>query len=63
MTLIQNKINLLTSVTILFRDKFVIRRLVINEPLLLHIMLKQGRTQFTLQSKNIREEEPVTEIA
>ena len=40
----RNKINLPTSVTIPFRDKFGIRWLVNKEPLFLHVMLKQGRT-------------------
>ena len=62
-TLNGNKINLPTSVTILFRDKFGIRRLVSKEPLLLHVMLKQWRSWFTLESNDVREEEPVTEIA
>ena len=63
MTLNGNKFNLLSSVTIPFRDKFGIRRLVSKEPLLLHVMLKQGRTWFTLESNDVREEEPVREIA
>ena len=43
-TLNGNKINLPKSVTIKFRDKFKIRCLVKREPLLFHIMLKQGFT-------------------
>ena len=45
-----NKINLPTSGTIRFRDKFQIRCIVKREPLLFHIMLKQGMTWFTLVS-------------
>ena len=62
-TLNGKKINLPTSVTIPFRDKFGIRRLVRKETLLLHVMLKQGRTWFTLDVNDVREKEPVTEIA
>ena len=62
MTLNGNKINLPSSVTIPFRDKFVIRGLVSKEPMLLHVMLKQGRTSFTLEGNDVREEKPVTEI-
>ena len=58
-----NKINLPSSVAIPFRDKVGIRRIVSKEPLLLHVMLKQGRTWFTLDSNDVREEEPITEIA
>ena len=57
------KIRLPTSVTIPFRVKFGIRRLVSKEPLLLHVMLKPRRTWFTLESNDVREEELVTEIA
>ena len=62
MTLHGNKINLPTSVIIPFRDKFRIRQLVSREPLLLHVMLKQGRTWFSLEH-NDREEEVLSEIA
>ena len=44
MTLHGNKINLPTSVIIIFRDKLKIRWLVSSKPLLLHIMLKQSMT-------------------
>ena len=57
-----NNINFLTSVVIPFRDKFRIRWLVNKEALLLHVMLKQGRTWFTLENSN-KEEEPLSEIA
>ena len=40
MTLNGNKINLATSVTVMFRGKFKIRSIVKREPLLFHIMLK-----------------------
>ena len=36
-----------------FRDKFKIRRIMKNRPLLLHIMLKQGQTWYPLS--NIRD--------
>ena len=52
MTLNGNKINLPKSVTIKFRDKFKIRCIVKREPMLFHIMLKQGLTWFTLASNN-----------
>ena len=51
-TLNGNKINLPKSVTIWFQDKFKIRCLVKREPLLFHIMLKQGFTWVTLASNN-----------
>ena len=47
-----NKVNLPNSVTIKFRDDFKIRHIVKREPLLFHIMYKQGFTQFTLASNN-----------
>ena len=47
-----NKINLSTSVTIKFIDKFKIRCSVKREPLLFHIMLNQGMMWFTLASNN-----------
>ena len=45
-TLNGNKINLPTSITIQFKYKFKIRCIVKKEPLLCHIMLKQGMTLF-----------------
>ena len=54
-TLNGNIINLPKSVTIKFRDKFKIRCLVRREPLLFHIMLKQGFTWFTLASDHMQE--------
>ena len=55
MTLNSNNINLPKSVTTKFRDKFKIRHTVKREPLLFHIMLKQGLTWFTLASNNPQE--------
>ena len=55
MALNGNKINLPKSVTIRFRDKFKIRHLVRREPLLFHIMLKQGFTWFTLAFDDMQE--------
>lgn len=52
MTLNGNKFNFPNSVTIKFQDKFKIRCLVKREPLLFHIMLKQGFTWFILASNN-----------
>ena len=52
MTLNGNKINLPTLVTIKFKDKVKIRYIVKRNPLLFHIMLKQGMTWFTLVSNN-----------
>ena len=47
MTLNRNKINLPNTITIKFQDKFKIRWNVKGEPLLFHIMLKQGFTWYT----------------
>ena len=44
------QINLSTIVTIKLRDKIKIRCMMKKEPLLFHIMLKQGITWFTLAS-------------
>ena len=49
MTLNGNEINLPTSVILPFRDKFRARKLIRKQPLLLHMMLKQGKTWFTLE--------------
>ena len=51
-----NKINLPNFFMKKFRDKFIfkIRHLTKREPLLFHIMLKQGFTWFTLAS-NVQE--------
>ena len=51
-TLNQSEINLPTSVIILFRDTFRARKLIRKQPLLLHMMLKQGKTWFTLENDN-----------
>ena len=45
-----NKVNLPRFVTIKLRDKFKIRCMMKKEPLIFHIMLKQGITWFTLAS-------------
>ena len=47
-TLNDNKINLPRVVTIKLQDKIKIRCLMKSEPILFHIMLKQGITGFTL---------------
>ena len=52
MTFNGNKINLLKSVTIKFRDKFKIRHKMKREPLLFQIMLRQGFNWFTLASNS-----------
>ena len=62
MTLHGNKINLPTSVIISFRDKFRITGLVSREPLLLHVILKQGMTWFSLEHSD-KDEEVLLEIA
>ena len=49
-TLNSNKINLPKFVTIKLRDKFKIRCMMKREPLLFHIMLRQGFTWFSLAS-------------
>ena len=54
-TLNGNKIKLPKSVPIKFRDKFKMRHLVKRNPLLFHIMLKQGFTWFTLASDHMQE--------
>ena len=48
-----NVINLPGSVIIPFRDKFKIRRIIKSQPLLLHLMLKQGQTWYPLS--NVRD--------
>ena len=47
-TVSDNKINLPRVVTIKLQDKIKIRCLMKKEPLLFHLMLKQGITWFTL---------------
>ena len=45
-------INLPKSITIKFQDKFKVRNMMENEPLLFYLMLKQGFNWFTLASKD-----------
>ena len=52
MTCNRNKVNLPRSVMIKLRDKFKIRCMMKKDPLLLHVMLKQGITWFTLASNS-----------
>ena len=52
-TLNGNVVNLPGSVIIPFRDKFRIRQIMKSRPLLLHLMLKQGRTWYPLS--NVRD--------
>ena len=47
-----NKIDLPKIVIIKLQDKIKVRRLMIREPLLFHLMLKQGITWFTWQQKH-----------
>ena len=47
-----NRVNVPKSVTKTFRDKFRIRCMIQGEPLLIHIILKQGFTWFNLASNN-----------
>ena len=54
-TLNENKINLPSTVTIKIQDKFKIRHVIRREPLLFHIMLKQGFTWFTSAHNNTPE--------
>ena len=49
MTLNGNEINVLSSVVIPFRDKFRARKPLRKQPLLFHVMLKQGKAWFTLK--------------
>ena len=52
MTFYSNNINLPKSVMIKFRDKFKIEHIMKREPLLFHIMLRQGFNWFTLSSND-----------
>ena len=61
MTLNGNKVHLPTSVIILLRDKFKIRSIIRREPLLLHSMLRQGMTWFSLE--NSRENNAIPQTA
>ena len=47
-----NEIHLPSSVVIPFRDKFRVRKPLRKQPLLFHVMLKQGKTWFTLEYDN-----------
>ena len=49
MTLNGNKVHLPNSVIIGLRDKFRIRCFIRREPLLLHIILRQGMTWFSVE--------------
>ena len=55
-----NEINLPTSVILPFRDKFRDRKLIRKQPLLLHMMLKLGKTWFTLESETEIQAWPMT---
>ena len=44
-----NKINLPSSVVIPLRDQIRVRNLLRRQPLLFHVMLKQGKTWFTIE--------------
>ena len=46
-------INLPKSITIKLQDKFKVRHMIKSQPILFHLMLKQGFTWFTLMSKDI----------
>ena len=47
-----NPINLPTSVVIPLRDKFRTRKLLRRQPLFFHVMLKQGKTWYTVDHNN-----------
>ena len=51
-------INLLKSITVRLWDKCKIRQMMGNQPLLFHLMLKQGFNWFTL----IQEDQEVDEV-
>ena len=50
-TLNDNKINLPRIVVVRLHDKIKIRRLMNREPLLFHMIIKQGITWFTLATE------------
>ena len=52
MTLNRNKIKLPMSVILPFRDMFRARKLLRKQLLLLHMLLRQGKTRFTLEYNN-----------
>ena len=47
----ENKINLPRIVAVRLCDKIKVRRLMNREPRLFHVMIKQGRTWFTLETE------------
>ena len=53
MTFNNNKINLPRIVVIILCDKIKIRKLMNREPLLFHMMIKQGITWFTLATETL----------
>ena len=46
-------INLPKSITIKLQDKFKVRHMMESQPLLFHLMLKQGFNWFMLASKDL----------
>ena len=56
MTYNEKVINLPKSVTIKFQDKFKARHMMETQPLLFHLMLKQGFNWFTLALKHSQTE-------
>ena len=52
MMLNRNDIDLPSSVVIPLRDKFQARKLIRRQPLFFHVMLKQGKTWFTVDHNN-----------
>ena len=51
MTFIDNKIDLLRIVAIRIWDKIKVRRLMNREPLIFHVMIRQGIIWFTLETE------------
>ena len=51
MTFNDNKINMPKVAVIKFQDKIKVRRLINRNPLLFHMMIKQGMMWFTLASE------------
>ena len=49
-------INLPKSITIKLQDKFKVRHMMESQPILFHLMLKQGFNWFTLASKDVEVE-------
>ena len=60
-TLNGNRVHLPNSVIIPLQDKFKIRHIIKRQPLLLHIMLRQGMTWLSLE--NSREDNAIPETA